>query len=86
MELILLADGSRGIYIPQFFAQHFMEGENADLAGRQTLLEGPDHPEYWDTWADVVDNWECEFSGVMYTLHEDGDLWAVPPGYEWPEE
>lgn len=46
----LVVDGSRGIYIPQFFAEHYPEWCTGE---EEILLAGPDHPDYWEAWEDV---------------------------------
>lgn len=54
-----VVDSHHGIYSPQIFAQRFPKGPCADEDWR-ILLEGPDHPNYWDVWSDVADNWESD--------------------------
>jgi hypothetical protein len=72
----LFADSARGIYIPQ----HFAESHNPDKwkyldpADMDILRAGPDHPDYWDAWSDVMDKAETVDGGV---LHQDGDLWVI---------
>lgn len=79
--VILYADSSRGIYIPQFFAESCNEGvwkvKEEDL---QCLRQGPDAEGYWDTWVSVLDNATAiNRNGDTYHLHqtEHGDLWAL---------
>ena len=95
-ELVLLVDGSMGIYIPQLFANTwekmcFVNDLPASEDGAMTenigiCKFGPDHDEYNEAWEEVERNATIDIEGVKYTLHQDGDLWAVPPGYEWPEQ
>ena len=62
-----VVDGSRGIYIPQFFAEHYpscMDGSERDI-----LLAGPEHENYWDVWSDIQGS-ECW----------DGDIWQGESG------
>ena len=62
-----VVDGSCGQYVPQVFAERFpewMEGSERD-----TLLAGPDHPDYWDVWSDIQGS-ECW----------DGDIWQGESG------
>lgn len=78
--VILLADSSRGVYIPQAFAE--MCGEDIwsvredDL---QDLRQGPEGEYYWDTWISVLDNATATLKGDTYRLlqTEHGDLWAL---------
>ena len=72
----LFLDGSRGIYIPQKFAemidpQDWTGIEPQDL---DVLRSGPDHEFYWDAWTSVLDYAETKDGRV---LHQDGDLWLV---------
>tara|TARA_R110000851_G_scaffold194288_1_gene345096 strand:+ start:162 stop:944 length:783 start_codon:yes stop_codon:yes gene_type:complete len=75
-QAILFATDSRGIYIPQHFAESHMpqkwEGYNdEDIT---ILLAGPDHEQYWEAWDSVLNDAETINGG---TLHQDGDLWVV---------
>lgn len=84
----LLSD-ARGIYIPQNFAEIFawraVHGvEEKDLV---LLLEGPESEHYWETWDHVLQNAVLrDAEGNEYTLHQDGDLWAIPKDAVWPGE
>jgi tRNA isopentenyl-2-thiomethyl-A-37 hydroxylase MiaE len=93
LEPELLVDSHHGIYIAQSFCQRYaayitnMDKVKADF---DICLLGPDNDEYWDAWADLMDN--VEFTndhGEKFTvgnLGEEGDLWAIPEGYEFPED
>ncbi len=72
----IFADSSRGIYIPQHFAESarhdkFKYIEDSEWA---ILESGPDNESYWDAWESVLSNAETLCGGV---LHHDGDLWIV---------
>lgn len=74
----LYADSARGIYIPQHFAQS-MRGEwvGFDNETVNALHAGPEYPEYWDAWSDVLDNAEYKQGGHVWRLWQDGDLFVV---------
>lgn len=76
---LLLAD-NRGKYIPQHFAEDFDMAEwhvSADDAA--VLLAGPDNNWYWEAWDDVLSTaYWVDSTGKVWTLYQDGDLWAVP--------
>ena len=69
-KMILYADGARGQYIPQHFAESVKRDlvRGIDLADLDYLARGPnsieathdepahDPEHYWDTWIDVCDN------------------------------
>ena len=76
--VILIADSSRGRYIPQFFAESVKrELVHGVTVEDYTALNLVDHEYYWDTWATVLDNAELHINGDVYILHHDGDLWAL---------
>ncbi len=77
----LFVDSSRGVYIPQYFAQSVQRDLVTGVGDDDytTLIAGPDHPFYWEAWADVLDNATINDPklGECY-LHQDEDLWVVP--------
>lgn len=82
-----LLDGSRGIYIPQNFAENFDTEEwHVSQEDANILLAGPDHDLYWETWDDVLSTAFYEQNGHTFTLYQDGDLFALCPSLMTPEE
>lgn len=89
----LLVDSHHGIYIIQFFCQQYapyitnIDKVKEDL---DICLAGPDHEDYYDAWSNLIDNVEfTNDKGEKYTignLEDEGDLWAIPEGYEFPED
>lgn len=69
-------DGSRGVYIPQHFAEAMdpKDWTGIDAEDLDVLRAGPDHESYWDAWTSVLDYAETKDGRV---LHQDGDLWIV---------
>lgn len=74
----LLLSDHYGVYVPQMFAETYLM--NADFEGEtgwhrivpkdvKTLLTGPDHQWYWETWDDVVQD-------VRYT-DDNGNKWYI---------
>lgn len=86
-EPMLYADSARGVYIPQHFAQTIRQDAIRNVRPEllDVLAAGPDGPDYWEIWQDVVDNASVTDAGVCYFLHEDGDLWLIPDGMEWSD-
>lgn len=83
-ELIIYADASRGIYIPQFFAESSVDDWTIEAADREILLAGPEHPLYWDVWSDVLEYASfVDSDGREWRLYQDGDLFAYTG--EFPE-
>ena len=87
-NLVLL--DTHGIYIPQMYCadldQHLAECMGVDYQDVQTCQAGPDTEWYWEAWQNILDNAAVVNDGVTWRLHQDGDLWEVPDGYEWPED
>jgi len=75
----LYASASRGIFIPQHFAEtaYWDKFEGWSEEQKAVLLSGPDHESYWDVWQEVLDDVTTTCGGVLY---QDGDLWIV-----WPQ-
>lgn len=78
--MILLLDSNRGVYIPQHFAQDEQLTAEFGFAADDpdiTLLKAEDSLDnewYWEAWNNVLEKAKSEKG---YTLHQDGDLWAV---------
>ena len=89
-EPCLFCDGSSGIYIPQRFAREVVRECVTGVSDEdyETLERGPEPSNewYWEAWEMVLNNAELTdtVTGVKYFLHQDGDLWALPEGYEGP--
>lgn len=73
---LLITDAS-GIYLPQRFMEEHASEWNLDNVSKDSIesLKDVDDEWYWDAWIDVEQN-ATHKDG--YTLHQDGDLWAVP--------
>ena len=89
----LLVNDANGIYIGQIFCQqygHLITNKEALSEDIAICLEGPDNKEYIEAWVNVIDNAEItNDKGEKFTvgnLGEGGDLWAIPDGYEYPDE
>ena len=74
----LLLSDSRGVYIPRDFIECFdIDKWNIDskYMGR---LSSPDDELYWDNWDVVLNNAKhTDKQGNVWTLWQDGDLWAI---------
>lgn len=75
---ICIIDGLHGIYVPQEFAERYGNQIQSNLA--QELLEGPESSYYWEVWEEVLNTSKITFGGMIYTLEQDGDVFAVPEG------
>jgi hypothetical protein len=78
----LYADGARGVYIPQHFAESCKREyvKNVSDEDWKILEAGPtvENESYWDAWSDVVSNAKIEApDGKTGFLWQDGDLWVV---------
>lgn len=83
----LLIDGHHGIYVPQIFAEILRHGWGIPQEAFAVLKAGPYHPEYWDTWVEVLDNAWYEAEGHTWTLYQspEGDLFSVRDDWEGPD-
>lgn len=89
----LLVNDSHGIYVMQSFCKAYanyianMDEVKEDF---DICLEGPDNEEYLEAWQMLEQNVRLtNDKGEMCTigyLGEGGDLWAIPEGYEYPED
>ena len=79
--VIHLLNSARGVYIPQNFCEGFdlpSWGLDPESWAVKTCLSGPETDDYWDAWEEILNKAVCKDSdGNEYTLHQDGDLWAV---------
>ena len=88
----LLVNDHHGIYIAQVFCKTYpayitnMDEVKEDFA---ICLEGPDHPEYWEAWEELMDKVQfTDDKGGKFTLGnlgESGDLWAIPENFDFSE-
>jgi hypothetical protein len=78
----IILDSNRGTYIPRDFVTTI----NLDLvkdADKFTddieTCKNPEHEWYWEAWQNILDNMKVDLfgNGVFYSLHHDGDLFAV---------
>lgn len=81
---------AHGIYIPKNFVELF-EWEGIDPKDREILLDGPDHLDYWEAWDSVLESafYQEKINGndgYRWTLHQDGDLFAVRSDHQWEDE
>ena len=81
-DVILYADSSRGVYIPQHFAEsikrEFVTGVSEQDWQDLTLDPyGEDSDILWDVWSEVLDNARVHYNGKEYLLFQDGDLFLM---------
>lgn len=73
----IIADSSRGVFIPQHAAESLAPGWTISDTDRETLAAGPDTDGYWDTWNTIEQTAEyTDTAGNVWRLHLDGDLFA----------
>ena len=79
--LMLLCADSYGVYVPETFSKRFDPAkwgfQESDWAW-ETISSGPDTDGYWDAWNDILNKASYkDDKGRVWSLHQDGDLWAV---------
>jgi len=81
----LLLSDARGQYIPRDLISDD-HGQTVNLKNCEiwhikesdaTELLNPENEYYWDTWTDVLNSAYAVIAGDKYTLHHDGNLWAL---------
>ena len=86
-EPALLIDGHHGIYIPQIFATRYLTAADCLRCkiplGYAAALGNIDSEIYYEAWENVLNNY---VTATGETLHQDQDVWLIPPGFEWPED
>lgn len=77
----LLCDSHHGVYLPSVWCSNTeniwnIKQEDWDYLSDASNLE--DDYYYWDVWNDILnDACYTDKHGVVWTLHQDGDLWAI---------
>ena len=85
---LLYLDGWCGVNIPRDFVdstyRKCISGvEQDDL---NACLD-PAGEWYWEAWDNICRNAVItSTNGKQYTLYQDGALWLIPVGAEWPED
>lgn len=87
---LLLID-SHGIYIPKLWADEIGDEEEAEaysVSWEDVLIcqAGPDHELYWEAWDSILQSAQWDENDEEWTLHQNGDLWALKLDVEIPEE
>lgn len=78
--IVLMMSDSYGDYIPQNFVDDVdLTAWHVDADDAAILAKGPDVDGYWDSWGAVLSNAYYTDGDAKYTLHQDGDLWAICP-------
>ena len=74
----MIVDGSRGIYLPQAFAETFGDWPTISPILRAVLLQGPYGDAYWQVWDTVlIGATYVDLDGHVWELVSSDDLWAV---------
>lgn len=93
LEPELLVNDAHGIYVIQQFVKKYLSyivnrcelQEDIDI-----VFDGPEHEDFYDAWANLLDKVQLtNDKGEKFTignLGDRGDLWAIPEGYEYPDE
>ena len=82
----LIISDSWGVFIPQRFAEMAPITKDCDMRDALAVVaQGPENDYYWETWEDILNNWE---SVTGSTLYQNGDLWLLDKDffiYDGPE-
>ena len=81
MEKIkLLCDSHHGMYVPSIWCSNTDNIWNINSKDWEYLSDhnNLEDENYWDVWNDTLSNASyTDDNGVVWTLHQDGDLFAV---------
>lgn len=74
----LLMSDNRGQYIPRDWAEECTDNWTGVTSEQRLVLQSPENEDYWEVWEEVLNNakYTDEF-GEVWTLYQDGDLWAI---------
>lgn len=84
---VLLINGAHGVYVGMMFAESSIlsHGWSLPQGAMSILRAGPDHPDYHEAWAEVLDRavLHGEYPRT-WELHQtpEGDLYAVRDDWE----
>lgn len=82
-NVIILYDSHHGLYLPSVWAGNSENIWNIN-PGDWNYIANPENIEkddYWDLWESILNNAEyVDNNGKIWTLHHDGDLFAVAIG------
>ena len=83
----LLLDEHHGIYLPQEFAKRINRKKWKGISKEEykILLAGPNHPDYWLAWDDVLANAEYRDSAGKWYLYQDGPLFLVHEDFDFEQ-
>jgi hypothetical protein len=77
----LLVSDSWGVYVPQRFAVTCGNWSGISAEDHEILLRGPDDEDsqnYWEVWdAILYAATYVDANQNVWSLHQDGDLWAI---------
>lgn len=82
-NVIILCDSHHGRYLPSFWASisENIWNINSEHWNYIANPENVENDDYWDLWADILTNAKyVDSTGKSWTLHHDGDLFAVAIG------
>lgn len=87
-DSLLYIDDCRGINIPKDFVTNTNRASitGVDESDLTDCLD-PYGEWYWEAWDNVLrDAVITGDDGKQYTLYQDGALWLILKGAEWPED
>lgn len=90
-EPVLVLLDNHGVYIPQLWCEDIdkTEAERIGISWDdvKTCQSGPDAKWYWEAWDSILDSASVvDEHGTTWTLHQNGDLWKVPTGFDFGGE
>lgn len=79
-NIVFLCDSRNGVYIPKIMVERLFNAGWTNITKEDVNYFNNADPQddlYWDRWIDITDKTEYVDGGIVFTLHHDGDLFAV---------
>ena len=79
-NIIFLCDSHHGVYLPSVWAGNSENIWNINQEDWNYIAstENVEKEDYWEVWESILNNAEyVDSTGKVWTLHHDGDLFAV---------
>ena len=77
-NIVLLLSEDRGTNIPRDFVQGFDLSRWEGIHPHDALYcKDTQHPSYWDSWQNILDNASSRIEGRTYHLYQNGDRFAI---------
>ena len=86
-KIVCIVDGCQGVEVAKSFINSFHREHWNISKSDADILNNPDHDDYWEVWDEVLrDASFTDADGSIWSLYQDGDLFAVREDYDWDND